>query len=100
VQPGDDEAERLDGAPNACNLVRLELMRLVAERERSDLEAVVAERCGQFALPLERQMREHLVAKRDPHVASPPRGVRPIAERTNAPAPPVMRRTPALNAGM
>ena len=42
-------------------------MRLVDERERRDLQAVVADGAGKRALALEGQLPDHLVAERDAH---------------------------------
>ncbi len=99
VQPGDDEAGRFDGAPHARDLGRRHALGRLGERERRDLEPVVAERGGDLALPLERDVGEHLVAEGELHAASLPRGARPTAERTSAPALAVTRRTALLNAG-
>ena len=99
VQPRHDQAGRLDGAPDARDLGRSHAFGRLRERERCDLEAVVAERSGDLALPLERHVGEHLVAERELHETSPLRAGRPSAERTTAPALPVARRTADLNAG-
>ena len=57
VQAGDDEAGRLDDAADPLRLDGVDAMRRIGERERRDLEAVVAERGGELALLLERHRR-------------------------------------------
>ena len=70
----------------------------VGERERRDLEPVVAEPRRELALRLERQLAEHFVAEGELHRRRA-QVRRRISERAAAPAPPVTRLTAALNAG-
>ena len=66
-------------------------VRLVRERERRELEPVVADARRELALPRERHRREYLVAERDLHA--------PALPNTSVFARAIPARTAALNAG-
>ena len=71
VQAGDGDAG-IGGGPAQLGAARgRQGVRLLRERERRDLQAVVAHRAGERALALEGQLPDHLVAERDAH-GSPP----------------------------
>ncbi len=62
VQAGDDQAARLDHAAQAPRFGGVDPLGRLGERERRDLEAVVAEPGGELALLGERHRAEHFVA--------------------------------------
>ena len=99
MQPGDDEAEGLDHGADAARLGRVDQLGRGGQREGRDLEPVVAERGRRFALALEREAGEDLVAEGQLHVSAPRVPRREKMPLTMAPAPPVTRCTPALNGG-
>ena len=66
-KPGDRDPGVGRGAAYLGNLCTREAGRIVANRERRKLNAVIAERGGKRALLRERQFGDHLVAERDAH---------------------------------
>ncbi len=67
VEPGDGEAVILDRPPRFGDGGRGEPVRLLAQREGRDLQAVIADGPGEGALPGEVPGREHLVAEGEAH---------------------------------
>ena len=83
VQPGDRDAGVGGRAAHVGDARGREGQRVVRERERRDLEAVVADRGREGALRGELALAQHLVAEREPH-------------RGPAPAPRLNRRRERL----
>ena len=67
VQAGDGDAGLDGGPPQLGSAPSRQHVRLRRERERRDLQPVVANRAGEGALPLEWQLSDHLVAQCDAH---------------------------------
>ena len=67
VQPGDGDAGLGCGPAHVGAPRGRQQVRLVGQRERRDLEPVVPDLAGELALPLERQLADDLVAKRNAH---------------------------------
>ena len=83
VQAGDGDAG-IGGGPAQLGAARgRQDVRLVTQRERRDLQAVVADGAGERALALEGQLPDHLVAERDAH-GSPSHAARSMSEAFSA----------------
>jgi hypothetical protein len=67
VQAGDRRAGIAGGIAEGRPLRGGEPVRLIAQGERRDLQPVVADLARELELPLDRQLADHFVAKRNAH---------------------------------
>ena len=88
VQAGDGDPGIGRGAAPRGGLRSWQTGRVIGQRERGDLDGVIADAAGEGALPFERHGGDHLVAECDAHVVSSsagmPAGPEPRRRRASA----------------